>query len=67
MLWQVLTMTEGGDEEFYKNFQAIGYNKALQLDEAATFSISLATSDLSLITTITTKPHNGSRAFIDCE
>ena len=56
---QLLTMTEGGDEEFYRTFQDIGYNKALELDEAATFTLTLTTSTKpSAITSFTTHAHD---------
>ena len=35
-------MTEGGDEEFYKNFEALGYSKSLVADEVATYNITVA-------------------------
>eukprot|EP00042_Codosiga_hollandica_P036971 m.287190 g.287190 ORF g.287190 m.287190 type:complete len:519 (-) comp55014_c0_seq4:838-2394(-) len=55
----VLTMTEGGDEEFYRNFQAIGYNKAMELDEAATYTCKIASPKVGSVGQLLVKPHNG--------
>lgn len=37
MYTQVLQATEGNEDEFYESFSGLGYNRALELDEACNF------------------------------
>lgn len=47
---QVLGATEGGDAEFYKNFQSLGYNQQLVRDEAVTYEIGISAPKNGLVT-----------------
>ena len=50
MCIQVLQMTEGGDEAFYRNFLALGYNKQLERDECDTFNVLVSAPKNGLVT-----------------
>jgi hypothetical protein len=57
-------MTEGGDEAFYSNFEALGYNKAMQLDQAVTPMVKIHSKVSAAVSNIRVTAHDGIRETV---